>query len=158
MDQDKLIWLYKDPCRECLFSKKINQTNLWLFHLHPCYPSFHLLLWLLLPHFWMWLVHLDFGPMSTPLFFQSPRLLCPHYSKSWILRAWGSEGLPGTFRKGAGLGWLEGPWEEVEDEVVDTESGPCLVGSGMRRLSGGDQKLLQSLLSQWDLTMRTWGY
>lgn len=35
----------------------------------------------------------------------------------------------------------------MEDEAGETESGPCPVGSGIRRLSGGDWELLQSVES-----------
>ena len=52
----------------------------------------------------------------------------PLYPRSRTSKAWGSEGLPGMFRTGTGLGWVEGAGGEVADEAIET--GPCLRGSG----------------------------
>lgn len=64
----------------------------------------------------MWLVLLDFGPMSTPLFSQSPRLSLfmdsVHSIPNPGHQGLGSEGLPGMFRKGVVWGDWRVPKEK----------------------------------------------
>lgn len=54
--------------REVLLSQSIYWAKFGLIVLHPCHSSFHLFLYLLLPHFWIWPVPLDLSHLSTPLF------------------------------------------------------------------------------------------